>query len=136
MDALAAALEMDATASELLGEPLPNASADLAAILGLLEIDETLADASAAQYVGGAITAESQPCALHCPNCNAGIIIPHGQENCRIFICGINIETGQQLAPHDEAGAARLVVAGKVMGCGKQMQLELTVRELVSCTGR
>ena len=72
--------------------------------------------------------------ALYCPNCGAKIVIKRGEENCRVFICGVHRDTGRQLPPHDEAGAAALVVQGKVvLGCGKQMRL--VDGALVPCTG-
>lgn len=74
-----------------------------------------------------------------CPHCQIPLTILPGEENCRIFICGVRRTfahgASSQMPQHDEAAARREKEGGSLIGCAGQFQLT-SEGKLESCSGR
>jgi hypothetical protein len=69
-----------------------------------------------------------------CPHCKRTIEML--EKNCGIFICGVDRRTHKPVNPHDEAGAAKLLEDGFLIGCSKQFRLDAAAGKMVPCTGK
>jgi hypothetical protein len=58
-----------------------------------------------------------------CPHC--GVSIEVLELNCRIFRCGVYVETGEQINPHlPKKECDELYDGGKIYGCGKPFMVD------------